>query len=57
MSGINLDLLKESAKDPFRVCQTGVAMQFSVTDACAGYTRNTVAFRTSLLHDPDFRCA
>ena len=32
-------------------------MQFSVTDACAGYTRNTVAFRNSLLHDPDFRCA
>ena len=32
-------------------------MQFSVTDACAGYTRYTVAFRTSLLHDPDFRCA
>ena len=31
-------------------------MQFSLTDACAGYTRNTVAFRTSLLHDPDFRC-
>ena len=28
-------------------------MQFSVTDACAGYTRNTVAFRTSLVHDPD----
>ena len=30
-------------------------MQFSVTDACAGYTRNTVAFRTpcSMI---DFRC-
>ena len=23
-------------------------MQFSVMDACAGYTKNTVAFRTSL---------
>ena len=57
MSGINLDLLKESGKDRFGVYQTGVAMQFSVTDACDEYTRNTVAFRTSLLHDPDFKCA
>ena len=32
-------------------------MQFSVMAACAGYTRNTVTFRTSLFHDPDFRCA
>ena len=24
MSGINLDLLKESGKNPFGVCQTGV---------------------------------
>ena len=47
MSGINLDLLKESGKDPFGVCQTGVGSNaISVTDACARYTRNTVAFRT-----------
>ena len=32
-------------------------MKFSMRVACAGYTRNTVAFRTSLLHYPDFRCA
>ena len=24
VSGINLDLMKESGKDPFGVCQTGV---------------------------------
>ena len=29
-------------------------MHFSVMDACVGYTRSTAAFRTSLLHDPDF---
>ena len=58
VSGINLDLLKESGKDPFGVCQTGVCSNaFSMTDVCVGYTRNTVAFRTSFLHDHDFRCA
>ena len=39
------------------VRQGYVAMQFSVTDACVGYTRNKVAFRTSFLHDSDFRCS
>ena len=58
VSGINLDLLKESGKDPFGVCQTGVGSNaIFMTDACAGYIRNTVAFRTFLLHDPDFRWA
>ena len=39
MSGINLDLLKESGKDPFGACQTGVGSNAIILiDACAGYT-------------------
>ena len=32
MSGINLDLLKESGKDPFGVCQRGVGSNASLFD-------------------------
>ena len=53
-----LDLLKESGNDPFNICQKGVGSNaFFVMDARARYTRNTVAFRTSLFPDPDFSCA
>ena len=53
-----LDLLKESGKGPFSVCQTDIGSNAIFCDGCcAGYTRNTVAFRTSLFNDPDFRCA
>ena len=34
MSGINLDLLKESAKDHFGVCQTGVGSNAIFCDGC-----------------------
>ena len=34
MSGINLDLLKESGKDPFGVCQTGVNSNAIFYDRC-----------------------
>ena len=34
MSGINLDLLKESGKDPFGVCQTGVGSNVIFCDGC-----------------------
>ena len=53
MPGINLDLRK--VENPFSVCQTDEGSNaIYVMDACAGYTRNTVAFRTSLLYYPDF---
>ena len=32
MSGINLDLLKESEKDPFGVCQTGIGSNDNFCD-------------------------
>ena len=32
--GINLDLLKESGKDPFSVCQTEVASNAIFCDGC-----------------------
>ena len=44
MSGINLDLLKKSGKDPSSVCQRGVGSNAIFRDGC-------------LLNDPDFRCA
>ena len=34
MSGINLDLLKGSGKDPFGVCQTGVGSNAIFHDEC-----------------------
>ena len=34
MSGINLDLLKESAKGPFDVCQTGIGSNAIFRDGC-----------------------
>ena len=34
MSGINLDLMKESGKDPFGVCQTGVGSNAIFCDGC-----------------------
>ena len=34
MSGINLDLLKESGKDLFGVCQTGVGINAIFCDGC-----------------------
>ena len=34
MSGINLDLLKESAKDPLGVCQTGIGSNAIFCDGC-----------------------
>ena len=34
VSGINLDLLKESGKDPFDVCQTGVVSNAILFDRC-----------------------
>ena len=34
MSGINLDLMKESGKDPFGVCQTGVGSKAIFCDEC-----------------------
>ena len=34
MSGINLDLLKESEKDPFGVCQTGIGSSAIFCDGC-----------------------
>ena len=34
MSGINLDLIKESGKDPFGVCQTGVGSNEIFCDGC-----------------------
>ena len=34
MSGINLDLLKESAKDYFGVCQTGIGSNAIFCDGC-----------------------
>ena len=54
MSVINLVLLNESAKDPFSVCQTEVGSNAIFCDGCLCRIQ---AFRTSLLHDPDFRCA
>ena len=58
MSGINLDLLKESGKDFLGVCQTGVGRNAFFCDGClCRIKRNTVAFRTSMLHDSNFRYA
>ena len=34
VSGINLDLMKESRKDPFGVCQTGVCSNAIFCDGC-----------------------
>ena len=34
MSGINLDLLKESGKDPFGACQAGVGSNAIFFDRC-----------------------
>ena len=34
MSGINLDLLKESEKDPFGVCRTGLGSNAIFCDGC-----------------------
>ena len=34
MSDINLDLLKESGKDPFGVCQKGVCSNAIFCDGC-----------------------
>ena len=34
MSSINLDLLKESGKDSFGVCQTGVGSNAILFDGC-----------------------
>ena len=34
MSGINLDLMKESGKYPFGVCQTGVCSNAFFCDGC-----------------------
>ena len=34
MSGINLNLLKESGKDPFGVCQTGVGSNVIFCEGC-----------------------
>ena len=34
MSGINLDLLKDSGKDPIGVCQTGVGSNAIFCDRC-----------------------
>ena len=34
VSGINLDLLKESGKDPFGVCQTGVGSNAILFHRC-----------------------
>ena len=46
VSGMDLDLLKKSGKDPCGVCQKGVGSNAtSVVAACAGYTRNAVASR------------
>ena len=44
VSGLNLDLLKKSGKDPCGVCQTGVGRNaiFCGGAACPGSTRNAV---------------
>ena len=34
MPGINLDLLKESGKDPFSVCPTGAGSNVIFCDGC-----------------------
>ena len=47
MSGINLDLLKESEKDPLGVCQKGIGCNAMFCDGClCRIHKNTVALRT-----------
>ena len=60
MSGIKLDLLKESGKDTFGVCQTGVGSNAIFCDGCLCRIHKKYSgiynLLAPLLHDLDFRC-
>ena len=56
MSVIILGLLKETEKDPFGVCQTGMGSNAIFFDGClCRIHKKYSGIKDPLLHDPDFR--
>ena len=56
-SGMNLDLLKKSGKDPCGVCQTGVGSSSIFCGGCLCWIhKNCSGIKGPLRSDPDFRC-
>ena len=56
-SGMNLDLLKKSGKDPCGVCQTGVGSNSIFCGGCLCWIHKKCSgIKGPLRPDPDFRC-
>ena len=56
-SGMNLDLLKKSGKDPCGVCQTGVGSNSIFCGGCLWWLHKKCSgIKSPLRPDPDFRC-
>ena len=57
VSGKDLDLLKESGKDPSGVCQEGVGSNAIFCGGCTCWIHKKCSgFKGPLRPDPDFRC-
>ena len=58
VSGLNLDLLKKSGKDPCGVCQKGVGSNAIFCGGCLCWIHKKCSgIKGPLRPDPDFRCA
>ena len=58
MSGINLDVIKESGKDHCGVCQTVVGSNAIFCGGCKRWVNNKCSgVKGPLCPDPEFRCA
>ena len=58
VSGLNLNLLKKSGKNPCGVCQTGVGRNAVFCDGCLSWIHKKCSgIKCSLHRDLDFSCA
>ena len=58
VSGMDLDLLKKSGKDPCGVCQKGVGSNAIFCGGCLCWIHKKCSgIKGPLRHDTDFRCA
>ena len=58
VSGLSLNHLKKSGKNPFGVCQTGVGRNAVFCGGCLSWVHKKCSgIKGSLRRDPDFSCA